>query len=75
MCIRDRSARISEKIKKKIGIDVSEQTSENQIMEEVSNVQTQESKELKEEVPKTTALKTENKKKEPIKEELKKEKK
>ena len=76
--LRDRkgkSARISEKIKKKIGIDVSEQTSENQIMEEVSNVQTQESKELKEEVPKTTALKTENKKKEPIKEELKKEKK
>jgi large subunit ribosomal protein L19 len=76
--LRDRkgkSARISEKIKKKIGIDVSEQTNENQFVEEIDNVKTQETKELKGEVPKTTALKTENKKKEPIKEELKKEKK
>ena len=76
--LRDRkgkSARISEKIKKKIGIDVSEQISENQFVEEIDNIKTQESKELKGEVPKTTVLKTENKKKEPIKEELKKEKK
>ena len=41
--LRDRkgkSARISEKIKKKIGIDVSEQTSENQIAKEVVDVKT-----------------------------------
>ena len=65
--LRDRkgkSARISEKIKKKIGIDVSEQTSENQFIEEVSNVKTQESREPKGEVSTTEALKTENKKKE-----------
>ena len=76
--LRDRkgkSARISEKIKKKIGIDVSEQASENQFIEENNNVKTQEVKEVKEKNPENTALKTENKKKEPIKEELKKEKK
>ena len=41
--LRDRkgkSARISEKIKKRIGIDVSEQTSENQIASEVADAQT-----------------------------------
>ena len=41
--LRDRkgkSARISEKIKKRIGIDVSEQTNENQIANEVADVQT-----------------------------------
>ena len=41
--LRDRkgkSARISEKIKKKIGIDVSEQKSENQIAKEVVDVKT-----------------------------------
>ena len=76
--LRDRkgkSARISEKIKKKIGIDVSTQASENQFIEENKNVKTQELKEPKEKTPDNTALKTENKKKEPIKEELKKEKK
>jgi len=76
--LRDRkgkSARISEKIKKRIGVDVSEQMSEDQFIEETNNVNNQESKELKDEVPKTTSLKTENKKKELIKEELKKEKK
>ena len=76
--LRDRkgkSARISEKIKKRIGVDVSEQMNEDQFIEETNNVNNQESKELKDEVPKTTSLKTENKKKELIKEELKKEKK
>ena len=72
---KGKSARISEKIKKKIGVDVSEQTSENQFIEEINNTKTQESNELKGEVSKTTAFKAENKKKEPIKEELKKEKK
>ena len=76
--LRDRkgkSARISEKIKKRIGVDISEQMSEDEFVEETNNISVQESKELKEEVPKTTSLKTENKKKELIKEELKKEKK
>ena len=73
--LRDRkgkSARISEKIKKRIGVDISEQPNQTQLAEDTNNVET---KELKEEVSKTAALKTENKKKELIKEELKKEKK
>ena len=37
---KGKAARISEKIKKKIGIDVSEQTSENQIAKEVVDVKT-----------------------------------
>ena len=57
---KGKSARISEKIKKKIGLDVSEQTNENQLVEE--NL-------------KTAPLKTETKKENLIKEELKKEKK
>ena len=66
--LRDRkgkSARISEKIKKKIGIDISEQTVENKIVKE----------EPKKEAPKAAAPKAEPKKAELKKEKLKKEKK
>ena len=66
--LRDRkgkSARISEKIKKKIGIDISEQTVENKIVKE----------EPKKEAPKVTAPKAEPKKAELKKEKLKTEKK
>ena len=66
--LRDRkgkSARISEKIKKKIGIDISEQTVENKIVKE----------EPKKEASKTAALKAEPKKAELKKEKLKTEKK
>ena len=63
--LRDRkgkSARISEKIKKKIGIDISEQTVENKIVKE----------EPKKEAPKAAASKAEPKKAELKKAELKK---
>jgi len=66
--LRDRkgkSARISEKIKKKIGIDISEQTVENKIVKE----------EPKKEASKTAAPKAEPKKAELKKEKLKTEKK
>ena len=66
--LRDRkgkSARISEKIKKRIGIDISEQTVENKIVKE----------EPKKEASKTAALKAEPKKAELKKEKLKTEKK
>ena len=66
--LRDRkgkSARISEKIKKKIGIDTSEQTVENKIVKE----------EPKKEASKATAPKAEPKKAELKKEKLKTEKK
>ena len=66
--LRDRkgkSARISEKIKKKIGIDISEQTVENKIVQE----------EPKKEASKATAPKAEPKKAELKKEKLKTEKK
>ena len=62
--LRDRkgkSARISEKIKKKIGIDISEQTVENKIVKE----------EPKKEAPKAAAPKAEPKKAELKKEKLK----
>ena len=62
---KGRSARISEKIKKKIGIDISEQTVENKIVKE----------EPKKEAPKAVASKAEPKKAELKKEKLKKEKK
>ena len=62
---KGRSARISEKIKKKIGIDISDQTVENKIVKE----------ELKKEAPKVTAPKAEPKKAELKKEKLKTEKK
>ena len=68
--LRDRkgkSARISEKIKKKIGIDVSEQISENEISKgtvDSAKQQTSELKEeeLKKEVPKAATPKAELKK-------------
>jgi len=66
--LRDRkgkSARISEKIKKKIGIGISEQTVENKIVKE----------EPKKEAPKAAAPKAEPKKAELKKEKLKTEKK
>ena len=66
--LRDRkgkSARISEKIKKRIGIDISEQTVENKIVKE----------EPKKEAPKAAAPKAEPKKVELKKEKLKTEKK
>ena len=62
---KGRSARISEKIKKKIGIGISDQTVENKIVKE----------ELKKEAPKVMAPKTEPKKAELKKEKLKTEKK
>ena len=66
--LRDRkgkSARISEKIKKKVGIDISAQTVENKIVKE----------EPKKEAPKAAAPKAEPKKAELKKEKLKTEKK
>ncbi len=68
--LRDRkgkSARISEKIKKRIGIDISTQVAENDVIEN------KEKNELKEKTIENVSLKTENKKKEPNKESLKKE--
>ena len=62
---KGRSARISEKIKKKIGIDISEQTVENKIVKE----------EPKKEASKAAAPKAEPKKAELKKEKLKTEKK
>ena len=62
---KGRSARISEKISKRIGIDISEQTVENKIVKE----------ELKKEAPKAMATKENPKKSELKKEKLKKEKK
>ena len=62
---KGRSARISEKIKKKIGIDISDQTVENKIVKE----------EPKKEAPKVAAPKAEPKKAELKKEKLKTEKK
>ena len=72
--LRDRkgkSARISEKIKKSIGIDVSEQIAENKIIDEPETSDTKSKVELKKENPiKDTTQKVEQKKVE-----LKKEKK
>ena len=71
--LRDRkgkSARISEKIKKRIGIDVSTQISENQIKEETGAAENQKKTEPKLEEPKKEASKATLEKKE-----LKKEKK
>tara|TARA_B100000315_G_scaffold2746_1_gene2646 strand:+ start:35 stop:598 length:564 start_codon:yes stop_codon:yes gene_type:complete len=76
--LRDRkgkSARILEKIKKRIGIDISEHVSENQLVEEDAVVDNQEKIKPKEKASKSVAFETENKKKEIKKEELKKEKK
>jgi len=74
--LRDRkgkSARISEKIKKRIGIDISEPIVENQIEKETTSIST-----IKEEKPKKEDLnknKDVEQKKKPKKEELKTEKK
>ena len=62
---KGRSARISEKIKKRIGLDISEKTVENKIVKE----------EAKKEAPKVAAPKAEPKKVELKKEKLKTEKK
>jgi len=74
--LRDRkgkSARISEKIKKRIGIDISTQVAENEKPKENDVIENQEKNELKEKTIENVSLKTENKKKEPNKESLKKE--
>jgi len=76
--LRDRkgkSARISEKIKKRIGVDVSEQTNEGQLIEESAVIKTKEKIELEKKAPKAEPKKEEPKKENLKKEELKKEKK
>ena len=56
---KGKSARISEKIKKKIGIDISEQVNENEIEKKTVNVESQSTTEQKKEVPKATTAKVE----------------
>ena len=76
--LRDRkgkSARISEKINKKIGIDVSEQISENEIKKETADSEKQQTSELKEEELKKEVPKAATPKAELKKEKLKTEKK
>ena len=73
--LRDRqgkSARILEKIKKKIGIDISEPVSENEIKKETVNVESQSTVEQKKEGPKKEAFKAATLKAEPKKAETKK---
>ena len=73
--LRDRkgkSARIAEKITKRIGIDISENVSENQLVDKNVITENQTKTELKKETPNTAALKLETNKKEPKKENLKK---
>tara|TARA_B100001123_G_scaffold326897_1_gene367672 strand:- start:11 stop:538 length:528 start_codon:yes stop_codon:yes gene_type:complete len=66
--LRDRkgkSARISEKIKKSIGIDISEQVTENEVDKPKENIEVSpQSETKKEESKKTASIKTETKKKE-----------
>ena len=66
--LRDRkgkAARISEKIKKRVGIDVSEQVSQNEIVNKTVEIESQSSVEAKKTVPKKdVAPKAETKKKE-----------
>ena len=69
---KGKSARISEKIKKKIGIDVSEQVSENEIKKETVNVESQSTVEQKKEGPKKEAFKAATLKAAPKKDETKK---
>jgi len=71
---KGKSARIAEKIKKKIGIDVSEQVSENQLQEQektkvatVGEKETKPTTEIKKEESKKEALKLDIKKKEELK--------
>jgi len=76
--LRDRkgkSARISEKIKKRIGIDVSEQISENEISKGTVDSEKQQTSELKEEKLKKEVPKAATPKAELKKEKLKTEKK
>ena len=73
--LRDRkgkSARIAEKIAKKIGIDISETVSETQLADKNVIVENQTKTELKKETSSTVVLKSETNKKEPKKENLKK---
>ncbi len=77
--LRDRkgkSARISEKIKKRIGVDVSEQVVENQAVEETTDekeqIKTEQKIESKKEEPKKEAPKVAAPTTEPKKKELKK---
>ena len=73
--LRDRkgkSARIAEKIGKRIGIDISENISENQLADKNVIADNQTKTELKKETSSTAALKSETNKKEPKKENLKK---
>ena len=73
--LRDRkgkSARIAEKIAKRIGIDISENISENQLDDKNVITENQTKTELKKETPSTAVLKSETNKKEPKKENLKK---
>ena len=72
--LRDRkgkSARISEKIKKRIGVDVSEPTSEDQTLNKDAVAEAQIKPEPKKEINKTTPTKVENKKKEELTKEKK----
>jgi len=73
--LRDRkgkSARIAEKIAKRIGIDISENISENQLADKNVIAENQTKTELKKETSSTAVLKSETNKKEPKKENLKK---
>ena len=73
--LRDRtgkSARIAEKIKKKIGVDVSEQISENEIEKETVNIESQSTVEQRKTEPKSEAHKAVAPKAEPKKAETKK---
>ena len=72
--LRDRkgkSARISEKIKKRIGIDISEATIEEKTLNNDTAVEEQIKAEPKKELKKTTLTKAENKKKEELTKEKK----
>ena len=73
--LRDRkgkSARIAEKIAKRIGIDIFENIGENQLADKNVIAENQTKTELKKETPSTAVLKSETNKKEPKKENLKK---
>ena len=73
--LRDRkgkSARIAEKIAKRIGIDISENISENQLADKNVITENQTKTELKKETSITAVLKSETIKKEPKKQNLKK---
>ena len=59
---KGKSARISEKIKKRIGIDISEQASENEIKKETIGEESQSTLEQKKEAPKAIVAKKEVKK-------------